>query len=99
LAVTGAEATPAGLVVMVMVPPAKLALAPVVGDMKVTFAPLTGFPPASLTMTASGAAKAVLTLALWPLPLVKEMRAAGPARFVSANVAGVATPEMEAVTE
>ena len=99
LAVNSAEvATPDALVVPVLAPPAKVPLAPAAGTVNVTIAPLTGFPLASLTDTTSAPLNAVLTVAIWPLPLVAVICAAGPARFVSRNEAGAAVPGMEAIT-
>src|SRR5579863_3759358 len=67
--------------------PEKLPLAPNSGAEKVTVTPLTGFPPASLTVATSGEAKAVLTAVPWPLPLVAVMEAAAPAVFVREKLA------------
>jgi hypothetical protein len=87
------------LVVAVFTPPANVPLAPLAGAVNVTMTALTGFPPASFTVTARGAAKAVLIAALWGVPLVAEMDAADPALFVSEKLAEVATPSTDAVTE
>jgi hypothetical protein len=95
LAVTVAVATPDALVVAVTV----ATLAPLAGPVKVTVTPLTGLPPESFTVAANGFAKAVLTCALWLLPLVAVIEAAGPAVFVAEKVAGVATPVTLALTE
>src|SRR5437667_317470 len=58
----------------------------------------TGLPPASFTVATSGAANAVLIVALCGVPLVAVMLAAAPAVFVSEKFAGVATPATLAVT-
>ena len=58
-----AVATPSGLVVTVALP-VKAPLAPLAGAAKTTEAPAITFPKASRTVTASGAVKAVPTLAL-----------------------------------
>src|SRR5947207_8408073 len=57
-------ATPLPLVVAVFTPPAKLPLAPLPGAPNVTVTPATGLPPASFTVATSGAANAVLIVAL-----------------------------------
>ena len=77
-------ATPFASVVAVtkFKPPANVALEPKVGEVNVTVAPLTGLAPASLTVTISGAANAVLTGALCPLPLVAVIDAGAPPVFV-----------------
>src|SRR5947207_2167653 len=85
-------------VVAVFTPPAKLPLAPVPGALNVTVTPATGLPPASFTVATSGAANAVLIVALCGVPLVAVMLAAAPAVFVSEKSAGVATPATLAVT-
>ena len=62
----GEVATPEASVdtVIEVPPPAKVPLAPLGGAVKVTAAPFTGLPPASLTVATNGAAKAVFTCAL-----------------------------------
>jgi hypothetical protein len=77
-------------------PPANVPLAPDAGALKVTFA-LAGFPYASLTITTSGLPNAFFTGAVWPLPEVAVMLAAGPALFVRAKLAGDAAPATIAV--
>jgi hypothetical protein len=65
LAVNTADvATPLAFVVAVFTPPAKVPLAPAAGGVNVTTTPLTGLFPASVTVAASGAANAVLIVAL-----------------------------------
>jgi len=91
LAVNTAEvATPLAFVVAVFTPPANVPLAPLPGGVKVTTTPLTGLFPASVTVATSGAAKAVLIVALCPEPLVAATLAAGPVLFVSEKFADVA---------
>jgi hypothetical protein len=99
LAVNVADvAIPEAFVVAVFTPPAKVPLAPVPGAPNVTVTPLTGFPPESFTTATSGAAKAVLILALCGVPLTTAMLLAGPTLLVKLNVAGVLTPEALADT-
>ena len=99
LAVNTADvATPLALVVAVFTPPANVPLAPLAGALNVTTTPLTGLLPASFTVATSGAANAVLIVALWGVPLVAAMLAAAPAVFVNAKFAGVATPATVAVS-
>src|SRR5947207_1597638 len=91
-------ATPLPLVVAVFTPPAKLPLAPVPGAVNVTVT-LAKIGRASCRARAtSGAANAVLIVALCGVPLVAVMLAAAPAVFVSEKSAGVATPATLAVT-
>jgi hypothetical protein len=63
-------ATPDAFVVAVFAPPAKLQLAPLLGDVNVTVTPFTGFPLALVTVTTRGAGKDVLIAALCGVPLV-----------------------------
>ena len=67
--------------------PAKVPLAPLAGAANVTLAPLTGFPPESLTAATNGAANAAFTCALWLPPLVAVMDAGGPTVLVAVKVA------------
>jgi hypothetical protein len=64
------------VVTIVVVAPAKLAEAPVVGAVKVTLAPLTGPPPLASTVTCKAVAKAVPTVVVCALPAVAAMLAA-----------------------
>src|SRR5438046_2523356 len=73
-------------------PPAKLPLAPVPGAVNVTVTLATGLPPASFTVATSGAANAVLIVALCGVPLVAVMLAAAPAVFVREQKAALANP-------
>src|SRR5262249_27031127 len=91
-------AIPEAFVVAVFTAPAKDPLAPVPGAVKVTTAPATVLPLASLTVATRGALNAAFTCALCGVPLVAVTEAAGPALFVSAKFAVPATPETEAVT-
>jgi hypothetical protein len=79
---------------------ANVPLAPDAGAVKVTETPLTGLPP-FVTVATNGPANAVVTIALCPPPLVAVITMAGgtTAVFVRAKLAGVAAPEVEAVTE
>ena len=95
---TADEATPLALVIAVVAPPARVALAPVPGAVNVTVTPLTGLPPASFTVACNGFAKAAPSSVLCELPAVAVMLAGAPAVFVSAKLAGVATPATAAVT-
>jgi hypothetical protein len=101
LAVNAGEvATPLALVVAVLVPPAKVPLAPVwAGAVKVTVTPLAG-DPFDVTVATSGLVNAVPTVALCPPPLVAVIAMVGgtPAVFVRLKLAGVVAPEVVAVT-
>ena len=84
--------------VAVFTPPANVPLAPLVGAVNVTVAPLTGLLKESLTVACSGAVNAVLTVALCGVPAVAVILAAVPAKLVNKKLAGVETPATEAVT-
>ena len=85
--------------VVVLPPPAKVPLAtPAAGAVKVTVAPLTGLPPASLTVTCSAAGYAVLIAMLCGVPAVAVMLAAGPAWLVNEKLPVPVTPATLAVT-
>jgi hypothetical protein len=90
----GAAARPFASLVDVTVRrlPGNVPLAPEAGAVKVTTTPATAFPVESLTLATIFAAKAVLTCALWGVPAAAVTLAADPDVFVSAKVAGVATP-------
>ena len=79
--------------------PAKLALGPVPGAVKVTVTPLIGLPPASLTVACSGVLNAVLVVVFWGVPPVATILAGLPALLVRLKLAEVPTPETLAVTE
>ena len=96
LAVTLSLAWPL-LSVTSVAPPGKIALAPLAGPLKVTLALETRLPNWSLTVATSGFENAVLTVALWPLPLVTAMELAAPGVFVRVKLAEVATPPAVAV--
>ncbi len=92
-------AKPSALVVAVFVPPANVPLAPVcAGAVKVTVAPFTGLWPTSVTIATSGAANAVLMLALCPDPLYTAIDDGDPGWLVNEKLAAVATPATEALT-
>jgi len=79
LAVKPTDATPCAFVVAGFPKTAKIPLGPFAGAAKVTVAPLTGLPLASLTVTCSAVAKAVLIAILCGVPAVAVTLAAGPA--------------------
>ena len=85
LAVAVTLATPDALVTAVMFD--GVALAPVVGDAKVTVAPLTGSPNWSFTVACRAVRKAFPTPADWGVPAVDVILAGGPAVLVNENVA------------
>jgi hypothetical protein len=91
-------ARPDAFVVAVFAPPAKLPLAPLLGAVNVTTTPLTGFPPASATVTTRGARNAVLSFWLCGVPLVAVMLAGGPSVFVSEKFAVAVIPVTLAFT-
>jgi hypothetical protein len=84
------------VVTIAVVAPAKVADAPVVGAVKVTFAPLTGVLPLVSTVTCNGVANAVPTVVVCALPAVAVMLAATGgatvAVFVRLKLAAVAAP-------
>ena len=86
-AVKPVEATPEALVctVAVVTFPGNVPLAPEAGAVKVTLAPETGLPLASVTVATSGLLNALLTWALWPPPDVGVMPAGAPATTVMLN--------------
>src|SRR5579884_110275 len=87
-------ATPEEFVTAVLIPPANVRLGPVAaGGVNVTVVLASGLPPASVTVTTSGEAKAVFTGALCPLPAVMETFAGGPTVLVSAKLAVLAGPD------
>jgi hypothetical protein len=85
-------ATPDAFVVAVFPPTAKVPLAPLAGGVNVTVAPLTGFPPASFTIAASGAANAPLISPICAVPLVAVVLVGGPSMFVNEKFAVAVTP-------
>ncbi len=97
---TGEVAFPDASVTAVAVfdPPANVPLAPPAGAVNVTVAPLTALPLASFTVATSCDMNAISTCALWGVPEFAVIDAAGPARLVSAKLAGVAVFGAEAVT-
>jgi hypothetical protein len=99
LAVNKTEvATPAAFVTAVLTPPAKLPEAPLAGAVNVTVTPLTGLPPASVTLAASGLAKVVLMVEVCGVPLVATIDEDVPAVLVSAKLALPPTPGTVATT-
>ena len=72
---------------------------PVPGAVKLTVTPLTGLPPASLTVACSGVLNAVLVVVFWGVPPVATILAGLPALLVRLKLAEVPTPETLAVTE
>ncbi len=99
-AVNGAEATPDALVATVIVVVLLLNTpdAPLPGAVNVTFTPATGLLPASLTVTASALAKAVLIVAdCGVVPAFAVIEDAAPRRLVSEKFT-VVSPVAAAVT-
>lgn len=95
----GAVAIPLLVVVaVVVVDPAKAALAPLLGAVNVTVAPLTKLPLPSFTVACSAVANAVLMFVLCGVPALAEMLAGAPALFVKLKLAAVATPDTLAIT-
>ena len=86
------------VVAVTVADPAKVALAPLLGAVNVTVAPLTRFPPLSFTVAWSAAANAVLMLALCGVPALAIMLAGAPTLLVKLKLADVATPDTLAVT-
>jgi hypothetical protein len=83
--------------VAVLLPPANVPLAPVVGAAKVTTTPLVGDPPV-VTVATNGAANAVLINVLCGVPLVAVIVSTAAPVFVRLKLAGVGTPAAAAVT-
>ena len=99
-AVNGADATPDAFVatVIVVVLLLKMPDAAEPGDVNVTFTPDTGLLPASLMVTASAFAKAVLIVAdCGVVPAFAVMLAAAPVVLVSEKLT-VVSPVAAAVT-
>jgi hypothetical protein len=82
------------------VPFANVPLAPLpdADAVKVTTAPLTGLPPASLTVACSAVGYAVLIAMLCGVPAVAVMLAGAPVRLVNKKLAVPVTPATLAVT-
>ena len=95
---TAAVATPWAFVVAVFKPPANVPLAPLTGGAKVTVKPLTGLLNESFTVAWNWVPNAVVTATLCGVPAVAVMLAPLPAKFVNKKLAGVETPEADAVT-
>ena len=94
-------ATPLALVVSVSydVPFANVPLAPVVGAVKITDTPLTGFESLSTTVATRGAVNTEPTVAACGVPPVAAIIAAAPTMFVRLKRAACATPATVAVTK
>ena len=95
-----AVANPLALLVAVAVrtAPGNVPLAPEAGAVNVTTTPPTAFPVESLTLATIFVPNAVLTCVLWGVPAAAVTLEADPDVFVSAYVAGVATPGTVALT-
>ena len=87
----GAAAIPIALVVTV-VGPANVTLAPLAGALNVTDAFDTGFPKASATLARSGAAYAVPTAAVCPLPSNTVMLAAAAGAIWNESLTAESAP-------
>jgi hypothetical protein len=83
--------------IAVLLPPAKVPLAPEDGAVKVTTTPLVGNPPV-VTVATRGAANAVLISALCGVPLVAAIVSTTAPVFVRLKLTGVGTPAAAAVT-
>ena len=79
-------------------PPANVPLGPLPGAVNVTDTPLTGLPPASVTVAARAVAKAVLMVALCDAPPEATMPAGEPGVFVKLKLALPLIPDAVAVT-
>jgi hypothetical protein len=78
------------------VPPAKVPLAPLDGEVKVTTTPLSRLPPLSFTVTPKAVPNAVLITALCVAPAVAVTEAGAPARLVRLKLAGPTAPAVAA---
>ena len=94
---TAEVATPFEFVVAVFNPPANVPLAPLAGAVNVTTTPLNP-DPAFVTVATSGAANAVLTIALCGVPLVAAIASGAGVVFVRAKLAPAVTPGTVATT-
>src|SRR5262249_2271111 len=74
-------------------------LGPAAGAAKVTAAPGTGLPKASVTSTRSGVPKVVPTVALWAAPAATTILAGLPGVFVRVNRAAGGMTGTRASTE
>jgi hypothetical protein len=81
-----------------VVSPPKVALAPLAGAVNVTATPDRGFADASVTFACKALPNDVPTGVLCGVPANAMTEFGGPAAFVRANVADVATPDTDAVT-
>ena len=96
----GAVAIPDAPVATVTVvsPPGKVPLAPEAGAENVTAAFGTGLPDPSFAVAPSAVLNRPPMGACWGVPAVARIEAGGPARFVSAKLAGVVAPMTVALT-
>jgi hypothetical protein len=95
----GAVATPLTFVTAVAVAnDPNVAVAALDGVVKVTVAPLTTFPPISVTVACSAVANDVLVTVLCGVPADAVILAGAPAVFVRLKLAAAATPATLAVT-
>jgi len=92
-------ATPDVFVVAVFTPPANVPLAPAVGALKVTTTPApTGLPIEFFTIAESCMGNGILIIWLCPPPFVAVIVGTAAGRFVNEKLAGIATPDTDAVT-
>jgi hypothetical protein len=77
---------------------ANIPLAPEDGAVNVTIALPTGFCPTSTTVTTKGWVNALVTVVFCAFPPLARIDAGAPVVFVRLKVAGVSTPETDAVT-
>ena len=83
--------------VALSVPP-KLALAPRLGAVKVTVTPESGLPVPSFTIATKGFWKAVLTVAVCPIPFIAESDSTPPAGLIVSVRFAVAVDPLLSVT-
>ena len=79
--------------------PAKVALAPVDGAVKVTVTLATGFDDASVTFACNALPNAVLTIAVCGVPDTARIDCGAAAVFISVKLAGVPTPLNRAIAD
>lgn len=94
----GAVAMPEPSVIAVVMPPAKLPLAPNAGAVKVTVALDTGLLPESSTWTCRPVRYVVKMVALCGVPAVAVIVAGAPERLATEKLAGLAAPAVLALT-
>ncbi len=93
-----AKPDPSVVTVAVVPSPAKVPLAPEAGALNMTLAPEIALPLASFTAATNLRLNAAPTFTLCPPPDVAVMLLGAPAVFVKANVAGLETSAVDAVT-